>query len=148
MNEAIVFNLANARMYIPPTMVTSRQPSLWKKAVIGIWHMLTGQKVDQPCLLRSELGYMLLHAVDPWADYRINVVLAFYNKGNKGHAWLTRNGRILFHIDSDKVKFSELTIVGNTDKYTYYIKERNLHNWYSACQAASTAGESPLENRS
>lgn len=135
-------------MHIPPKMVSGSQAPLWKKVTVGLWHMLTGRKVDQPCLLRSELGYLLLHAVDPWAEYRINVVLAFYSKGDKGHAWLTRNGRLLFHIDSDKVKFSELTVVGNTDKYTYYIKERNLHNWYSASRAACAAGVAPLENRS
>lgn len=118
-------------MQIPATMVSSRHTPLWKKVAIGLWHMLRGQKVDQPCLLRSELGYLLLHAIDPWAEYRINVVLAFYNKGDKGHAWLTRNGRLLFHIDYDKVKLSEITVVGRTDKYIYYIKERNLHNWYS-----------------
>lgn len=135
-------------MQIPATMVSSRQMPLWKKVAIGLWHMLTGQKVDQPCLLRSELGYLLLHAVDWRAEYRINVVLAFYSKGDKGHAWLTRNGRVLFNIDSDKVKFSELTVVGCTDKYIYYIKERNLHNWYSAHPAACSAESAILEKRS
>lgn len=127
-------------MQIPATMVSSRHTPLWKKVAIGLWHMLTGQKVDQPCLLRSEVGYLLLHAMDWRAEYRINVVLTFYCTGDKGHAWLTRNGRVFFLSDSTKVNSENLTVVGQTDKYIYYVKERNLQRWYAVDMPACRTG--------
>lgn len=127
-------------MQIPPTMVSSRRTPLWKKVAIGLWHMLTGRKVDQPCLLLSEFGYLLLHAMDWRAEYRINVVLTFFCTGDKGHAWLTRNGRELFPSDAAKVDMESLTVVGQTDKYIYYVKAGNLQRWYAvdmpACRTA------------
>ena len=74
------------------------------------------------------------------AEYRINVVLTFYCTGDKGHAWLTRNGRELFPSDAAKVDMESLTVVGQTDKYIYYVKAGNLQRWYAvdmpACRTA------------
>lgn len=136
----VYLNLTDTSMQIPATMVSSRHTPLWKKVAIGLWHMLTSQKVDQPCLLRSELGYLLLHAIDWRAEYRINVVLTFYCTGDKGHAWLTRNGRVFFLSDSMKVNSENLTVVGQTDKYIYYVKERNLQRWYAVDMPACRTG--------
>ena len=70
----------------------------------------------------------------------INVVLTFYCTGDKGHAWLTRNGRLFFLSDSTKVNSENLTVVGQTDKYIYYVKERNLQRWYAVDMPACRTG--------
>ena len=88
----------------------------------------------------AAVGYLLLHAIDWRAEYRINVVLTFYCTGDKGHAWLTRNGRVFFLSDSMKVNSENLTVVGQTDKYIYYVKERNLQRWYAVDMPACRTG--------
>ena len=39
-----------------------------------------------------------------------------------------------------KVNSENLTVVGQTDKYIYYVKERNLQRWYAVDMPACRTG--------
>lgn len=112
-------------------IIESELKPIWRKVAEDLLRFLACRKVHQPCLLRAELGHMLLRFLDPLGDYRINVILTFYCTGDKGHAWLTRSGKPVLSRDKHLTDTNRYIVVGQNKKYIYYIKERNLYNWYN-----------------
>lgn len=129
----------STRLDIQPVCLSDKATPLWKKMAGALKALLTGRRVDQPCLLRAEIMYGLLRIVDRRPDYRINLVLTFYCSGDKGHAWLTRDGKPFLKADR-KVNVEDFTLMGESGKYRYYIKESNIRKWYDIdlprCHAA------------
>lgn len=114
--------------------VTTNSPgpksfTLTKGFVNAICALLRGRKVEQRCLIRTELLYRLCRVFNPGADYKVNMVVKFYHNGDSGHAWLTRNGR-MFLSPASSISLHKLTLMGESDKYRYYIKEENVHRWF------------------
>lgn len=121
------------------TCLPDKTVPLWRKIAKAAGDLLIGRRIEQPCLLRAEILYGLLRLIDRYGDYRINMVVTFYCTGDKGHAWLTRDGKFLFKADKD-VSVDDFTFMGEAGRYRYYIKESNLHRWYDVdlprCHAA------------
>lgn len=114
---------------IGPVCLSATPRPLWRKMLTAAGALLSGRKPDQPCLLKSELLYALLSPLDPFGTYRVNLVVTFYCTGDRGHAWLSRNGRPL-PASSSVDSHEKLTLIGETTKYRYLIKESNLRKWY------------------
>lgn len=117
------------RPFIQPACFHDRQIPLGRKFLRAAISLFRGRRIDQPCLLKSEVLYYLMRLIKPGNDYRVNLIVTFYCSGDKGHAWLSRNGQPLFRSDIP-IAADRLTLLGETDRYRYYIKESNLHKWY------------------
>ena len=78
------------------------------------------------CLTVSEIIYGFFHAIDKIGIYKINIVLTFYPTGTRGHAWVTRNEK-KFLLANHSIVMSKLSMIGENDKYRYYVKESNLN---------------------
>lgn len=113
---------------VPKTCVSASSKPLWLKMAAACRSFLLGQKIDQPCLLKSEMLYFLLSLFDRKGDYRVNLVVTFYCTGDRGHAWLTRNGKP-FPASAGVDAGETLTLVGENHKYRYLVKESNLQKW-------------------
>lgn len=85
--------------------------------------------VKNKCLFLSEIIYRLFRLVDRRGDYKINVVVTFYPSGDRGHAWVTRNGHD-FLLPNPTIVMSSLSVVGENTKYRYYVKDRNVGRWF------------------
>ena len=62
--------------------------------------------------------------------YKINIVLTFYPTGTRGHAWVTRNGK-KFLLPNRSIVMSKLNMIGENEKYRYYVKDSNLKRMFS-----------------
>ncbi len=85
--------------------------------------------IKNRCLLFSRWIYALFSRLDRWGDYRINIVLTFYEAGDRGHAWVTRNDKD-FLLPNPTVVRSKLSEVGDDGKYRYFVKESNLGRYH------------------
>lgn len=82
------------------------------------------------CLTISEIIYKIFHTIDKYGDYKINIVLTFYPYGDRGHAWVSRNGK-KFLLANKSIILSKLSVIGENEKYRYYIKDRNIERMFS-----------------
>ncbi len=81
------------------------------------------------CLYISLLIYHIFNLIDFWGEYKINIIVVFYNRyPDRGHAWVTRNGKN-FLLKNDSVKLSELETLGLSKKYNYWIKSSNTETY-------------------
>lgn len=83
------------------------------------------------CLILSEIVYFFARIFDRKHNYRINIIVTFYGDRDKGHAWVTRDGKD-FMITNPTVIPSKYTEIGSSEKYRYFVKESNLHRLYSS----------------
>ena len=113
---------------VPVTYMSADATPLWRKMAKACINLICGRRVDQPCLLKAELLYGLLSTVNPTGEYKVNLVVTFYCTGDRGHAWLSRNGKPL-PASSAVPAADRLTLIGETDKYRYLVKESNLQKW-------------------
>ena len=88
------------------------------------------QKQSHQCLTVSEIIYGFFHAIDKTGIYKINIVLTFYPTETRGHAWVTRNGR-KFLLANHSIIMSKLSMIGENEKYRYYVKENNLNRMFA-----------------
>lgn len=72
------------------------------------------------CLKVSEAIYKFFSVIDFLGQYKINIVLSFYGDIDYGHAWVTRNNKN-FLLKNRSIDLSDLTEIGQNDKYRYYI---------------------------
>ena len=100
-----------------------------KKKVIFVDESNIVQMIKNRCLVYSRWIYALFSRLDPWGDYRINVVITFYKAGDRGHAWVTRN-ECDFLLPNPTVIRSKLLEVADDGVYRYFVKESNVDRYY------------------
>lgn len=67
--------------------------------------------------------------MDRFGNYKINIVLTFYPAGERGHAWVTRNNK-KFLLRNRSIETSKFCVIGENQKYRYFIKNSNLKKMY------------------
>lgn len=80
------------------------------------------------CLYISLLIYHIFHTIDFWGDYKINIVVVFYKKyPDRGHAWVTRNGKN-FLLKNNSVN-PQLELIGESNKFRYWTTSTNIRRY-------------------